>query len=125
MPTPSSSEPDPDLGALHRVSPKTIADLPDGATIEEFLSEHLRTAVKSEKQDVHARGEFAPRLFVLACLWIGFVGAIVLAQGFSEGTGHHFFRLNDNVLIALLGSTTLNVIGLFYAVAKYLFPERK
>jgi hypothetical protein len=29
------------------------------------------------------------------------------------------------VLIAAIGSTTANVIGLFYVVAKYLFPESK
>jgi hypothetical protein len=45
---------------------------------------------------------------------------ILLAQGFSSK--QQVFKLNDAVLLAVLGTTTVNVVGLFYVVAKYLFP---
>lgn len=34
------------------------------------------------------------------------------------------FDLADGVLLALIGGTTANVIGLFLVVARYLFPRR-
>jgi hypothetical protein len=34
-------------------------------------------------------------------------------------------KLTDGVLIALLGTTTLNVVGLMYTIARYLFPQHK
>lgn len=82
----------------------------------------LRAELDSFKQDVAQRKQYAPRLFVLTCCWLGAVIAILLLQGFSAGTAH-FFSLGNEVLIALLGTTTINVIGLFYIVAKYLFSS--
>lgn len=34
------------------------------------------------------------------------------------------FELSDTVVLALIGGTTANVVGLFYIVARYLFPRR-
>ncbi|HSU32797.1 MAG TPA: hypothetical protein VLJ11_16335 [Bryobacteraceae bacterium] len=85
--------------------------------------EKLRAELDSFEQDVAQRKQYAPRLFVLTCCWLGAVIAILLLQGFSAGTTH-FFSLGNDVLIALLGTTTINVIGLLYIVAKYLFSAQ-
>jgi hypothetical protein len=84
--------------------------------------EKLRAELDSFRQDMAQRKQYAPRLFVLTCCWLGAVAAILLLQGFSAGTTH-FFSLGNEVLIAILGTTTINVIGLLYVVAKYLFSN--
>lgn len=48
---------------------------------------------------------------------------LLVCQGVNSFFGTTTFHLDDKVLIAAIGSTTANVIGLFYVVAKYLFPE--
>ena len=75
--------------------------------------------LKGFLQDIAERKKYAFYCFVLACLWLALVTTILLAQGFSW----HAFKLSDSVLLALLGTTTVNVLGLFFVVTKYLFPS--
>jgi hypothetical protein len=133
MPPPSDKEPDLNLDDVHVIAPRGITSTASEDTSLETQSleqaqlrvevEKLRAALDSFKQDVRQRKTFAPKLYLLTCCWLVSVMVILLIQGFSEGR-YHFFRLNDSVLIALLGTTTVNVVGLFYVVAKYLFPEK-
>lgn len=37
----------------------------------------------------------------------------------------NYFCLADSVLIALLSTTTANVLGLFYIASKWLFPNKE
>ena len=48
---------------------------------------------------------------------------VVLADGFGTA-GVIPVRLSDSVVLGLIGSTTLNIVGVFYVVANYLFPKR-
>ena len=34
------------------------------------------------------------------------------------------FMLSENIMLAAIGSTTVNVLGILYVVANYLFPKR-
>jgi len=34
------------------------------------------------------------------------------------------FKLSDPVMLAVIGSTTVNILGILYVVANYLFPKR-
>ena len=134
MQPPSDKEPDLNLENVRVLSPRAIVSDPGGDTSLETQSleqaqlrvevEKLRAELDSFRQDVRERKTFAPKLYALTCCWLCSVVVIILMQAFSEGNSRHFFRLSDSVLIALLGTTTVNVIGLFYAVAKYLFPEK-
>lgn len=56
-------------------------------------------------------------IFVLVVVWLFVVVGIVLCQGLNR------IDLDPKVLIALLVTTTLNVIGLLAAVVRYLFPR--
>ena len=41
------------------------------------------------------------------------------------GTYQHFrFILSERVMLAAIGSTTANIIGVFFIVVRYIFPER-
>lgn len=89
--------------------------------------------------EVENRSKYTSRLFWLMVGWIVVVLGILIASGvevppimpddvkltaFGRWVGS--FRLSDPVLIALIGGTTANVIGLFLVVANYLFgPRRK
>jgi len=50
------------------------------------------------------------------------VAVILIASGVANLFTHTF--LSENVLLAILGSTTAEVIGLMYVIAKYLFPAK-
>lgn len=133
MQSPSDSGPELNLESVRVLSPRAITNTPGQDTSLETDTlekdqlrieiERLRVELDSLKQDIRQRKAFAPKLYVLTCVWLSLVLAILLLQGFSEGR-YHFFRLSEGVLIALLGTTTVNVVGLFYVVAKYLFPQK-
>lgn len=133
MQPPSNQEPNLSLENVRVLSPRAITNTPgeDTSLETETLKqeqlrvelEKLRAELESFNQDIRQRRTFAPKLYLLTCCWLAAVLGVLFTQGFSDGR-LHFFHLNDNVLIALLGTTTVNVVGLFYVVAKYLFPEK-
>jgi hypothetical protein len=105
---------------------------PDLATRFEEQSYELACAntklakahVRSLKQDIEERKTYARRIFGLICTWV--VGLFLLLA--AQGLGHWWwlkFSLSETVLLAAIGSTTINVLGLFYIVAHYLFPTRQ
>ena len=95
---------------------------PDLETTQEELSlesAHRRAVIAGLEQDTEERKKYAHRIFVLICIWIGCVFLIVAAQGI----GYHF-SLAEGIVLAVIGTTTVNVLGIFYIVAHYLFPNR-
>ena len=116
MPSLPSKESHPDLRDITSLT--NPPDSPDPTT----KAEERKAAILGQKLEL--RSEFAPKLYRLTCVWLGAVLLVLVAQGVSEGSRFHFFRLHDEVLIALLGTTTVNIVGLAYAIAKYLFPAR-
>ena len=95
--------------------PEVFGDLPNFT--------HLRNR-RFHEQTIHLRREHWFRLgtavavFAVVCLWLIAVGVIVVLQGAKV------LVLDSKVLVALLVTTTLNVIGLLAAVVRYLFPAR-
>jgi len=72
-------------------------------------------------RDVHElRKEYIPKLFGLTCLWL-----VVVTAFLWKVAGGRDFYLSDNILIALITSTTINVIGIFLIAARWLFPTQK
>ena len=68
------------------------------------------------------RKKYALALFCLCVAWLIFIGFII----WSAGRAWIFdaaFKLSDAVLIALITTTTLNVLGLFLGVTLWLFPR--
>ena len=83
----------------------------------------LKEEVESIKQDREERKVYAGKTFNLLCVYMVCVGILLLMSGFS-GSEKAKFHLSDPVLIAILGTTTTNILGIFYFVANYLFPKR-
>ncbi len=64
-------------------------------------------------QDIKLRKQFSWATFGLLSVWLVVV-ALLLA----------FSSRSDSVMVALISGATIQVIGLYYIVLRYIFPER-
>lgn len=99
-------------------------DEPDAQTREEgrdLATQERRARLTGIVQDIEERQRYAGRIFWLVVAWLSGIFALLLLQGFFGP--NHWFNLDDAVLIAAIGGTTINVIGIFIVVARYLFPR--
>ncbi|BDI29437.1 hypothetical protein CCAX7_14880 [Capsulimonas corticalis] len=85
--------------------------------IEEVVTKHL--ANLSETESIESRREFKKKLYKITKWWLAGVIGVLVASGFKQWT---HFSLSDNVLIALITTTTISVIALFKTVMEYIFP---
>lgn len=110
--------------ALHKELDKWISTQTDKIEIDLSSSEdtikraQLLEEYYSKKQDREQRKTFSFRIFMFVCVYMTFALAILVFCGASA------LRLSDSVIVALLTTTTANVIGLFAVVAKYLFHPK-
>jgi hypothetical protein len=102
-------------------APAVISTEPDQQTKTEIDHERRRLENAGLAQDITARRKYAFRVFLLVIGWILGVYLLLVFQGF----GFHQFRLADNILLAAVGSTTANIIGILLIIVKYLFSGRK
>ncbi len=107
---------------------KDVSNVPDPETRQEeddLQQEHARAVLRGVTQDIDERKKYARRFFILACFWLVAITVLLVLQGFgSFWFGLMPFKLADTVLLAVIGSTTVNVLGILYVVANYLFPKR-
>ncbi|MFZ2901199.1 MAG: hypothetical protein WA004_21390 [Saprospiraceae bacterium] len=85
---------------------------------EEYRRKINETRLQSLRDDTEAKRKMTYWIFFMVAAWLVAILVMLVLAGFEE-TG---FRLSDAVLIALLGSTTVNVTAFFLVVTKYLFP---
>jgi hypothetical protein len=101
------------------------SDVPDSETKREVVDltrEEERARIEGLWQDIDERKRYANRIFWLLVCW--FVGLFLLL--FMQGllSPWKLFYLDKAVLLAAIGGTTVNVIGIFIIVTRYLFPQR-
>jgi len=118
-------QPNADLNQIAAPSPDEVSKVPN----KEFELEHAiaqKTRLEIEnvglRQNIEERKKYAHRIFVMICVWLVSVFLILILEGFGSALG---FNLPERVVLAVVGSTTLNVVGIFYIVTKYLFPNTK
>lgn len=72
-------------------------------------------------EDIGARKKYAKGIFILVICWFTIILGLIVLDGL------YMMTISDNVIIALIGGTTLNVVGLFHFVLKYIYhtPEEK
>jgi hypothetical protein len=110
-------------------SAPAVPSEPDERSTEEFRelepvsnqAQEFSIKLQGQAQDIKERKTYAKRFFALGCVWVGAITIILFLQGFGKHLG---FNLSDRVLLVALGTTTANVLGVIYVVAKYLFPRR-
>ena len=96
-------------------------------TIKEMRAEHRRNRLTYKFQT-----EYIPKLFDLTYQWVIFIAVVLILNSLSVGgfnnpdchIGCVNFKLSDNALIALLTTTTVTIVGLFYSVVKWLYPNQ-
>ena len=115
-------------GDLRADQPGGQSGRADSASVNEelILSENERKAARDreEIQDIRQartqRKEYAIRVYKLIRAWLLAICLFLVLAGFGGAFG--FFRIADAILIALIGGTTVNVLGLFVIVMRHLFP---
>ncbi|HEX4008058.1 MAG TPA: hypothetical protein VHX60_17930 [Acidobacteriaceae bacterium] len=117
---------DPGKLALDKISASDVQaaqDAPDPKTKKETTE--LKHRLQSEKirslsQDIDERKKYAHRIFCLICGWLGATFLVLVADGIAQSK---WFYLPEGVLLALIGGTSADVLGIFYIVTHYLFPQ--
>jgi hypothetical protein len=104
-PIPPSSDPK---------DPKYVAEKND------YELQEKEAKLSDYKQDIQLRKSFSERIFWLFVTYLAVIILILVASGLTRID----FVLSDNVLIALLTTTTANIIGVLIIVARYIFPKR-
>jgi len=93
------------------------ADLATSPPDESAIREQkilFKVGIKERIQNMEERKSFSTRIFVLVALWLlAVLWAIVRHP-----------EIPEKVQLTLIGSTTFTVVGLFGAVAKYLFHHK-
>jgi hypothetical protein len=95
-------------------------DLRTEAEVEGIENQKKQAELHGFTQDIAERKKYAKSFFILSCIWLLLVAVLLLFQGF--GLAH--FRLGEPVMLAAIGATTVNVLGILYVVANYLFPKK-
>ena len=106
-----------------RQEASTFANQPtDGKSRQEALlfKRKGEEELKGLKQDREERKRYATRIFNLIAVWLFGIFFLLILAGFRP----FGFHLGDTVLVSFIGGTTINVLGIFIVVAKYLFPSR-
>ena len=79
----------------------------------------LKAQIRKFEDDNTGRREFSRSIFTVTVIWMFLVFMVVIQC--ANGKWH----LPEAVLIALITTTTANVIGMFIIVANYLFNKEK
>jgi hypothetical protein len=109
---------------IERSQPKTVPSEPSAEfAAEKAYLERQRVLVEleGERQDITERKKYAFRFFVLAFSWVLVIAFLLFFEGFGARLNFH---VSNPVLLAAIGSTTANILGVLYVVAHYLFKEK-
>ena len=75
--------------------------------------------LENRRQDRAQRKVYADNLFTFLCFYMILVFFIL----YKSGSLYNSFELSDSVIIALITTTTANIIGIFAFVVRYLFKN--
>lgn len=96
-------------------------------------SEREMSLVEKQRYSAETKGirgiqqlqkKYAARTFILCCTWVCAVFLLLLFQGFGSYV-HFRFHLSEPVMLAAIGSTTVNIIGVFLIVVRFIFHDRR
>ena len=80
----------------------------------------LEESLEELKQDRGQRKDYASMIFNFMCWYLACVFFIIIINGITINN----FHVDDNIILALLGTTAIEVIGTFNFVARYLFGSK-
>lgn len=122
---PLQSEPNIPDNALEKVDPPFLGTDLEPPWQKELERKRRETEQQAKEDELNLqrimlveRKRYASWLFRLSAFWLGFIGIFLVLASLKT------LAVNDSVLIALITTTTANVLGLFYIVARWLFPNK-
>ncbi|MBL9050828.1 MAG: hypothetical protein JNK19_12025 [Tabrizicola sp.] len=80
---------------------------------DDYTKRFNHAKLRNYEQDIALRKQFSWATYGLLCVWLVIVAALLTWSSRS-----------DEVLIALISGATIQVIGLYYIVLRYIFPSR-
>jgi len=96
--------------------PKALIVLDDVGNAEnkpdKFTKKYNNLVNKNFEQDIELRKHFSWATFGLICTWMAIVALLLT-----------FSNKSDGVMIALISGATVQIIGLYYIVLRYIFPN--
>lgn len=95
-----------------------LSDVQNDSSLE---NEEKRERIRGLRQNIDERKHYANHLFWFLVGHMGLVFLILFLNGFVL----FGFLLSDTVIVALITTTTANVLTMFYFVVKYLFNADK
>ncbi len=114
-------------------SPPTVVVPPDSTPLPGAgsVSDEQKAFRDRHEQDIEDRKDarkqrrkYAHRIFVMCCSWVCAVFVLLMFSGF--GSYQHFrFHLSDQVILTAIGSTTVNIIGVFLIVVRFIFHDKE
>ena len=85
----------------------------------------FNTVTKSLRQDIRERKRYARRVYRFYKYWMYVLVGIILVGGLGwSNTEGLSFDIPEKVLLMLTGTTTLGVLGSFFAILRYLFSTK-
>lgn len=103
--------------------PKSVSETPNKGYLEECNDLDLakkRVLLDDYTSTVEARNKMSPWILKVTTGWLVMVVAVVLMQGFT----YNGFYLDNIVLSVVVGSSTVNVIGLLVIVLNFLYHDK-
>ena len=99
-------------------------DSEENVTKEREKESKLDKQNREQKKDVHQkRIEYFSKIYWMCVIYLIFVALIL--SFYMQQRIFNIILLSDSVLITLLGTTTINVLGLFVIAMKWLYPKEE
>lgn len=102
------------------------------SSFEKYNKEKNQLEIDHLKNELNTQKFLTEDLFKIIKIWFVFIGIVILITGFKLDFISVFpyisinsFNLSDNVLMTLLGSTTVTVVGLYSPVIAHFFNKKK
>ena len=86
---------------------------------KDISQQELQLKIDISKQELELKKGICVWVIRIVSVYLFFIAYILLLLVLNEG------KLESSVVIALLTTTTINILGLPYLIIKSLFPEKK
>lgn len=122
--SPFSKDPKDVAKALSDASEPLRKPLPSTLSVgRKEENRFIREDIKDRQLRRRLQNRVAQQIVSLTKWWLLGVFCVIVASGIGNAFGG--FIISDMVILALLGTVTTNIIGLFIVLANHLFPTRK
>lgn len=118
--TPEGPPSGPSLYAKELAAYAEFDDQDDEAFERKVRHAFLARELQQIDDIVTSRKSYANKIYWLVVSWLIAMGVLILLDGFSSRTG---FVVDTKIILAMIGGTTLNVLGIFTIVTNFLFPK--